>query len=143
MLGSRFWELGGVPELEDHLTEPEAIEDRTHVGAPRLGLGFTEHGDGVVGVIHVYVEPGQGMHAFEGALPCGLSRGMGRPETRNLLGDPESSGEAMTLPVLGAQPAWDRFVVAEDVYLHVSYRRDGRPGLSLVTLMTKQFAPGV
>jgi hypothetical protein len=142
ILGSRFGALEGVVDLAGYLTEPETIEDRTHLNAPALGLGFTEHGDGIVGVIHVYAEAGNGMHAFEGQLPCRLSRGMSRPEVRDLLGPPESSGEAVTLPVLGDKPSWDRFVVADGVYLHVSHRCDGRPGLSLVTLMTKEFAPG-
>ncbi len=64
---------------------------------------------------------------------------MSRGEVRNLLGDPERSGEAARLPVLGDMPAWDRFVV-HDFFLHAQYRGDG-PGLSLVTMMTPEAAP--
>jgi len=140
ILGSRFEALGSVPEIEEFLTEPETILDRRYISAEALGLEFSEHEDGVVGVIHVFTEPQHGVHPFEGELPCGLSSTMSRSEVRSLLGPPESAGEAITVPVLGDQPPWDRFVVAGDVYLHVSYRRE-HPGISRVTLMTEGCVP--
>ena len=139
LLGTPFADLHAQAELSGHLTSPVRIEGRTHVGAPSIGIGFVDHGDGLVGTIHVHCDATEGMDRFAGELPHGLSRTMPQVEVRRLLGEPESSKAGLTLPVLGAMPPWDRFVVGECV-VHVSYRADEQ-GLSLVTLMSREVAP--
>lgn len=139
LLGTPFADLQAHPELSGHLTSPVRTEGRTHVTAPVIGIGFVEHGDGLVGTIHVHCDATEDMGRFAGELPHGLSRTMSQVEVRRLLGEPESSGAALTLPVLGAMPPWDRFVVGAPV-VHVSYRADEQ-GLSLVTLMSREVAP--
>ena len=131
--------MGAVPELNGCLSPPERMEERTHVEAPTLGIGFVDHGDGIVGTIHVHCEASEGTGVFTGHLPMGLSKTMTRSEVRGLLGEPESSGGEVTLPVLGSRPAWDRFSVGEQL-IHVAYRPGG-PGLSLVTIMSRKVAP--
>jgi len=127
--------------LTEHLSSPELIEDRTHVTAPDLGIGFVDHGADVVSTIHLHCASGGGMDEFSGELPMGLSSTMTRSEVRALLGTPEASGDSVTLPGLGAKPPWDRFFVPRGV-IHVSYR-DDRPGLSLVTMMLPEAVPRV
>lgn len=139
LLGTRVADLVADPELSGHLSPPERIEERTHVEAHKLGIGFVDHGDGVVGTIHVHCEAAEGMSAFIGPLPMGLSKTMTRSEVRDLLGQPESSGGEVTLPVLGSRPSWDRFKIDEGM-VHVSYRI-GAPGLSLITIMSRAVAP--
>jgi hypothetical protein len=139
ILGTRVADLAAHPELSGHLSHPERIEERTHVQAQSLGIGFVDHGDGVVGTIHLHCEASEGVRAFAGALPVGLTSSMTRYEVRTLLGQPESSGGEVTLPVLGACPSWDRFAVDEGM-VHVSYKI-GASGLSLVTIMSRAVAP--
>jgi hypothetical protein len=131
--------LQAQPGLSGHLTSPVRTEGRTHVDAPAIGIGFVDHGDGLVGTIHVHCDATESMDRFAGELPQGLSRTMSQVEVRRLLGEPESSGAGLTLPVLGVMPPWDRFIVGERV-VHVSYRAD-EPGLSLVTLMCREVVP--
>lgn len=141
LLGTPITDVGAHPSLFGRLSSPELIEDRTHVTAPDMGIGFVDHGDGVVSTIHLHCDSGGGMDAFSGELPLGLSSTMTRSELRALLGTPEASGDSITLPGLGAKPPWDRFFAPRGV-IHVSYRID-RPGLSLVTMMLREVVPEV
>lgn len=138
-LGSPTAELQADPELSGHLSRPERIEGRTHVVAPALGVGFVDHGTGHVSTIHIHCDASADTEAYVGELPSGLSRQMTLSEVRSVLGEPQASGERVTMPVLGSMPPWDRFLVAYGL-LHVSYRSQRR-GISLVTIMSRDVAP--
>lgn len=138
LLGLPITALEADPELGRHLTRPERIEHRTHVDAPAIGVGFVDHGDGVVDTINVRCDETEGPSAFRGDLPMGLATSMTRAEVRGVLGEPEAwgGGEVPWLP--GWRPAWDMFPVAGEV-VHVSYR-DREPGLAQVTVMLRELA---
>ena len=147
LLGARVGDVRIDPALAGALREPEEIEGDVHLGAPRLGVGLVALAEGQhaevdqlrVSTVHLHCTPDSEHSAYTGLLPRGLGAEMSRHEVRNLLGDPERSGETVRLPVLGDMPAWDRFVVG-GWFLHVQYRGDGS-GLSLVTMMTPEAAP--
>ena len=146
-LGARVGDVRSDPALAGALREPEEIEGHVHLGAPGLGMGLVARVGGElaavdqlrVSTVHLYCIPDGEHSAYTGPLPRGLTAEMSRREVRNLLGDPERSGEAVRLPVLGDMPAWDRFAV-DGWFLHAQYRGAG-PGLSLVTMMTPEAAP--
>ena len=139
LLGTSTAELASHPAFLGRRLAVERFDERLHVEAPESGFEVVDHGDGLIGTIHLHCRPGDGFAAFAGELPCGLAPTMTRAEVRRLLGEPEWSGEALTFAALGSMPPWDRFVLDEG-YVHVSYSDDDS-GLSLVTVMARAAAP--
>ena len=87
----------------------------------------------------LYAEPAEGFAAFPGSLPGGLARGTRRAEVLARFGAPERSGEAVTVPGLGRQGAWDRFAV-DAVRVHFQYT-EPEQSIRLVSVIAEPHAP--
>jgi hypothetical protein len=120
------------PDLE------EGEPPRAYLSNPAAGYQLMHH-CGRVATAFLYAEPAEGFLAFPGPLPGGLPRGATRAEVRARFGAPERSGEAVTIPRLGRQGAWDRFAV-DAVRVHFQYTEPGRR-VRLVSVMAAADAP--
>jgi hypothetical protein len=108
---------------------------RIYAEAPRGGVSFVAHADGLVSTIQLHSDGHEGYDGYQGTMPAGLRFSDDRRAVRGRLGEPSGSGEPRSVPGLGPMPAWDRFDRPHAV-LHVEYLPSG-PGLRLVTVMTE------
>lgn len=128
----------------DHLvasTEPDLEEvepPRSYLSGPAAGYQII-HCEGQVDTVFLYAVPAEGFEPFRGPLPGDLSARATRQEVLRRFSIPERSGEASTIPGLGRQGAWDRFVVGS-VCVHFQYT-EPEERIRLVSLMVAGKAP--
>lgn len=130
-------EADGLEEsVETNLEEGEP--QRAYLSNPAAGYQLLQHSGRVVSAF-LFAEPAKGFEAFPGPLPGGLSRWATRSEVRARFGVPERKGDAVTIPGLGRQGAWDRFDVGT-VHVHFQYT-EPEQRIRLVTIMAPADAP--
>ena len=128
----------------DHLVasaEPDLEEGeppRSYLSGPAAGYEIM-HCERQVNTVFLYAAPAEGFEPFRGSLPGGLTAQATRQEVLRRFGIPERSGEAVTIPGLGRQGAWDRFVVGS-VCVHFQYT-EPEERIHLVSLMVAGKAP--
>ncbi|MEM1212334.1 MAG: hypothetical protein AAGI68_08550 [Planctomycetota bacterium] len=121
--------LKSWPELTIH-REDERIEEsdvQAYLSHPQRKLEILIENDGRASSIFFYEE-----HELLDYLPVGFSATRGG--VRNALGLPERSGEQFKDVVLGAQGAWDRYLL-ELYAIHFQYMFDA-VSVAQITCMT-------
>jgi hypothetical protein len=125
------------PDFEN---DPDPSARRHYLSSAAGGYQLTHLG-GRITTAFLYVVGAGEFEPFRGALIEGLTAGSSRADVRARLGPPSRSGEAMGLPPLGRQGAWDRYD-GDRLSVHFQYTADASERIRLVTLMTSDTVPG-
>ena len=104
--------------------QSEQIGDRRYIYSRDYGFSLTlDDAENVIGV-HLYGGNKEGFARYDHIVPLGAAFEMSRDVLRSHLGVPELISEAGQIaPVLGPQPAWDRFR-GDGFRLHAEYTHD-------------------
>lgn len=122
-------------------TEPDLEEGespRSFLSCPAGGYQLS-HADGYINTLFVFLVPTDEFRAFNGTLTAGLSAASSRSDVKRALGNPERSGEAKTLPILGRKGAFDRYIRGS-LRLHFEYTEPDER-IRQITVMTADNAP--
>ncbi|MEI7688386.1 MAG: hypothetical protein WCL32_25545 [Planctomycetota bacterium] len=122
-------------------TEPELNEGespRAYLTGSKVGYQLMYH-RGRVAAAFLYVEPSEGVAAFAGRLPGGLTSRATRNDVQTRFGAPEQCGEPITIAGLGRYGAWDRFEYC-GVRIHFQYTFSGEV-VRRVTIMSNDDVP--
>lgn len=133
LIGKRYGELSSIGSVVD-LPAPRPDEDRSYVGLPSMGLQLVLDETGVISAVFLF-NGEEGYATYDGPMPGGIAFTMDRAEVRASLGSPERAEEPKSIPILGPQPAWDRFDY-NGLKLACDYSAD-LDGIVQITIMDK------
>jgi hypothetical protein len=118
------------------IPEPEFIDLDSYIELPNLGVSLVLTRGEFVSTIQLYSQGRDGYREFDGKVPGDIVFSMSRADVRGKLGDAKSSGEAVSVPILGDKPAWDKFDVG-GIAVHVEYCSD-LTSVGLVSISAKE-----